>query len=61
MNDEDLLDKAKRRFGNASTPLRDERQQVLDDIRFCYVAGAQWEGKIGQQFENKLKLEVTKS
>ena len=60
MNDEDLLDKAKRRFSNASTPLRDERQQVLDDIRFCYVAGAQWEGKIGQQFENKLKLEVNK-
>ena len=60
MNDEDLLDKAKRRFSNASTPLRDERQQVLDDIRFCYVDGAQWEGKIGQQFENKLKLQVNK-
>jgi hypothetical protein len=60
MNDEELLDHAKRRFATASTPLRDERQQVMDDIRFCYVSGAQWEGKIGAQFENKLKLEVNK-
>lgn len=60
MKDSELLDHAKRRFANASSPLRDERQQVLDDIRFCYVAGAQWEGKIGDQFENKLKLEVNK-
>lgn len=39
---------------------RDERLQCLQDRRFYSIAGAQWEGPLGQQFENKPKLEVNK-
>jgi len=32
----------------------------LGDRRFCSLAGAQWEGPLGQQFENKPRFEVNK-
>jgi len=40
--------------------LRDERVQCLQDRRFAFVAGAQWEGPLGMQFANKPKFEVNK-
>jgi len=40
--------------------LRDERLQCLQDRRFYSIAGAQWEGPLGEQFENKPKFEVNK-
>lgn len=35
----------------------DERMQCLEDRRFYSIAGAQWEGPLGEQFENKPRLE----
>lgn len=40
---------------------RDERMQCLQDRRFATIAGAQWEGTLGEQFENKPKLEMNKT
>ncbi|MEC8057361.1 MAG: portal protein [Pseudomonadota bacterium] len=40
--------------------VRDERLQCLEDRRFYSIAGAQWEGKLGEQFANKPKFEVNK-
>jgi hypothetical protein len=47
-------------FDNIQSSVRDERQQCLDDRRFYSIAGAQWEGELGAQFENKPKMEVNK-
>lgn len=51
---------AKADFDNIQSALRDERLQCLKDRRFYSIAGAQWEGKLGEQFENKPKFEVNK-
>lgn len=47
-------------FDNIQTAMRDERLQCLQDRRFYSVSGAQWEGPLGVQFENKPRLEVNK-
>lgn len=47
-------------FNEVQTALRDERLQCLQDRRFYSIAGAQWEGPLGEQFENKPKFEVNK-
>lgn len=51
---------AKKQFDKAQGAVADERQQCLEDRRFYSIAGAQWEGKLGEQFENKPKFEVNK-
>lgn len=51
---------AVRDFDMVQTALRDERLQCLQDRRFYSVTGAQWEGPLGIQFENKPRLEVNK-
>lgn len=53
-------DKALRAFDDIQTAMRDERLQCLQDRRFYSIAGAQWEGPLGNQFENKPKFEVNK-
>lgn len=47
-------------FDNIQSALRDERKQCLQDRRFYSIAGAQWEGPLALQFENKPKFEVNK-
>jgi hypothetical protein len=47
-------------FDSIQSALRDERLQCLQDRRFYSIAGAQWEGPLGEQFENKPKFEVNK-
>lgn len=47
-------------FDNVQSAIRDERKQCLQDRRFYSIAGAQWEGPLGEQFENKPKFEVNK-
>lgn len=37
-----------------------ERAQCLEDRRFYSIAGAQWEGALGEQFDEKLRLEANK-
>ncbi len=51
---------ALRRFDATQSALRDERLQCLQDRRFYSISGAQWEGPLGEQFENKPKFEVNK-
>lgn len=47
-------------FDNIQSALRDERLQCLQDRRFYSISGSQWEGPLGEQFENKPKFEVNK-
>jgi hypothetical protein len=47
-------------FDKIQTAIRDERLQCLQDRRFYSIAGAQWEGPLGDQFENKPRFEVNK-
>ncbi len=48
------------RFDKIQSALFAERQQCLQDLRFYSIPGAQWEGPLGEQFENKPKFEVNK-
>jgi hypothetical protein len=47
-------------FDRVQSSVRDERLQCLQDRRFYSLAGAQWEGPLGQQYENKPRFEVNK-
>lgn len=38
----------------------EEREQNMEDRRFVTIAGAQWDGRLGDQFENKPRFEVNK-
>jgi hypothetical protein len=71
MSEEDTVDlNTKKLIGIHSDALREfdeiqstqssERQQSYNDRRFYSIAGAQWEGALSSQFENKPKLEVNK-
>ena len=51
---------ALRKFDCIQSAVRDERTQCLQDRRFYSIAGAQWEGPLGAQFENKPRFEVNK-
>ena len=44
-------------FDEIQKAVRPERLQCLADRRFYSIAGAQWEGAIGEQFENKPRFE----
>ena len=52
--------KALEQFGRIQTALRPEREQCKEDRRFCSIPGAQWEGELADQYENKPKFEVNK-
>jgi hypothetical protein len=56
----DVLQDAKGKFDKIQSAIRNERLQCLQDRRFYSLAGAQWEGPLGLQFENKPKFEVNK-
>jgi hypothetical protein len=51
---------ALRQFDLVQEAMYDERMQCLQDRRFYSIAGAQWEGPLADQFENKPKFEVNK-
>ena len=51
---------AMREFDKIQSAVRDERLQCLQDRRFYSIAGAQWEGPLQEQFENKPRFEVNK-
>jgi hypothetical protein len=51
---------ALKRFDAVEGALHDERLQCLKDRRFYSIAGAQWEGTLGEQYENKPKFEINK-
>lgn len=56
----DIHAEAMAEFDKIQSALRDERLQCLQDRRFYSIAGSQWEGPLGEQFENKPKFEVNK-
>lgn len=47
-------------FDNIQGAMREERLQCLEDRRFYSIAGAQWEGSLAEQFNNKPRFEVNK-
>ena len=51
---------ARREFTRAQESQRDERRQCVEDRRFAVIPGAQWEGPLCKQFENKPRFEVNK-
>jgi len=51
---------ALREFDDIQAAVREERLQCLEDRRFYALAGAQWEGPLGQQFENRPRFEFNK-
>jgi hypothetical protein len=55
-----LHSEALAQFDDVQSALRDERLQCLQDRRFYSLAGAQWEGPLYDQYENKPKFEVNK-
>lgn len=48
-------------FNTIQCAVRDVRLQCLSDRRFYSVPGAQWEGAVGVQFENKPRFEFNKT
>jgi hypothetical protein len=56
----DILVEALTEFDQIQMVMREERMQCLRDRRFYSIAGAQWEGALGEQFENKPKFEFNK-
>ena len=57
---QEVLAEALSEFDRIQTTLKDERTQCLADRRFYSIAGAQWEGSLQEQYENKPKFEVNK-
>ena len=47
-------------FSSIQSALRDERLQCLQDRRFASISGAQWEGPLQDQYENRPRFEVNK-
>ncbi|CAB4140384.1 Phage P22-like portal protein [uncultured Caudovirales phage] len=58
--DDDVLERALRRFDECAVPQLEMRAQSLAARRFAFIPGAQWEGDIGDAFENSIKLEIPK-
>jgi len=56
----EVLAQARAEFDAIQAACKDERRQCVEDRRFYSIAGAQWEGPLGEQFENKPKLENNK-
>ncbi len=55
IHEESLLE-----FAKIESSSRGERDQALEDRRFYSIAGAQWEGDLEKQFENKPRFEFNK-
>lgn len=51
---------ALKEFDDINSAVQDERTQCVADRRFYSISGAQWEGKLSDQFANKPKFEVNK-
>lgn len=57
---EAIFETAMAEFNTIQSTQADEREQCYEDRRFYSIAGAQWEGSLGEQFANKPKFEVNK-
>ncbi|MEI5996829.1 hypothetical protein H3V53_06325 [Paraburkholderia bengalensis] len=57
---EKVWERATSRFDRAYAPQQQIRLAALEDRRFAFVDGAQWEGGLGAQFENRPRFVVNK-
>lgn len=57
----ELHEQALKRFDQIISAVQEERALALRDRRFATIAGAQWEGIWGEQFENSIMVEVNKT
>ena len=55
-----IHEQALQEFNRVQSALYEERKQCLEDRRFYSISGAQWEGALSEQFENKPRFEVNK-
>jgi len=56
----EVLKEAREEFSRIYSAQQEVRQECLEDRRFYSIAGAQWEGKLGEQFSEKPKFEMNK-
>lgn len=57
----DVLERALAQFDEITAAVRDDRLLSLEDRRFVFIQGAQWEGDWGEQFENGLRVQINKT
>jgi len=57
---QEIHEQALRDFKKVQSKEQFEREQCLEDRRFCDVAGAQWEGPLEEQFESRPKYEINR-
>jgi Phage P22-like portal protein len=57
---DDVLERALRRFDECSQPQLEMREQSLQARRCISIPGAMWEGEFGDPFENRIRLEIPK-
>lgn len=57
---EELHKNALKQFDDIYDVVQEEREQCVEDRRFCTIQGAQWEGPLSEQYANKPKFEVNK-
>lgn len=58
---QDVYARARSQFDEISSATRDERMMSLEDRRFVFIQGAQFEGDWGTQTENTLRVQVNKT
>jgi len=56
-----VFQRAIRGFETVQSSQQEERELSLSDRRFYSIPGAQWEGDLSKQYENKPKVEVNKT
>lgn len=57
----DVLDRARLRFDDITSAVQEERMLSLEDRRFVFIEGAQWEDDWGRQFENTIRVQINKT
>lgn len=57
----DVLDRALTQFDEIASTQLPDRAASLEDRRFVFVEGAQWDGDWGAQFENSIKVQANKA
>src|SRR3990172_2662544 len=57
---QDIHANMKKGFQSAYTSQSEVRLQCLEDRRFCFITGAQWENNFGRQFANRPRFEINK-
>lgn len=57
----DVLDRALLQFNDITSAQLGDRALSLEDRRFVFIEGAQWEGDWGVQFENSIRVQINKT